>query len=170
MNYVNAQTAALWLQNNEAVLVDVREPGEYRAEHIAGSHNVPLGQCGVAALPVTAGRKVILQCASGMRSQKACGTLIGLQSDLPAYSLEGGIAGWKQAGLPVVRNGFMLPLNQQVQLTIGVLVLLFTVLGFTLNPLFHAGAGAIALGLMNAGLTGWCGMAKLLALMPWNKA
>lgn len=170
MTSVNVSTAAQWLKSGEAVLIDVREPGEYRAQHIAGSLNLPLGQCQVAALPDLAGRKIILQCAGGTRSGKACSTLLNSQGDLPAYSLAGGLGAWKAAGFPVERQGHLLPLNQQVQLTVGLLVLVLTILGFMLHPYFHAGTALIGLGLINAGLTGWCGMAKLLALMPWNRA
>jgi hypothetical protein len=52
---------------------------------------------------------------------------------------------------------------------VGVLVVLFTLAGFGVHPLFHALAGLTGLGLINAGVTGWCGMAMLLAKMPWNR-
>jgi hypothetical protein len=44
-----------------------------------------------------------------------------------------------------------------------------TLLGTIMHPYFYILPGFVGLGLMMAGLTGWCGMAKLLAYMPWNK-
>ena len=59
--------------------------------------------------------------------------------------------------------------HRQVQVAVGVLVVVFTLAGFGVHPLFHALAGLTGLGLINAGVTGWCGMAMLLAKMPWNR-
>jgi len=88
-----------------------------------------------------------------------------------AYILGGGIEAWKAAGLPVTRDAKApLELMRQVQIAAGGLALLGFALGVTINPGFHALSGLIGAGLLFAGATGWCGMAKLLALMPWNKA
>jgi hypothetical protein len=90
------------------------------------------------------------------------------QSDLDVYNIEGGLDAWAAAGLPM-ETGTVLPLNRQVQVAVGVLVVVFTLAGFGVHPLFHALAGLTGLGLINAGVTGWCGMAMLLAKMPWNR-
>ncbi|MCD8500103.1 MAG: DUF2892 domain-containing protein [Gammaproteobacteria bacterium] len=42
-------------------------------------------------------------------------------------------------------------------------------MSFLFNPWFCLLSGFVGLGLMFAGITGWCGMAKLLAKMPWNQ-
>ncbi|WP_062269404.1 YgaP family membrane protein [Endozoicomonas arenosclerae] len=62
-----------------------------------------------------------------------------------------------------------MPLQRQVHLIAGLLILTFTLLSFTVSPLFMAGLLIIGSGLTLAGLTGFCGMAKLLALAPWNQ-
>ena len=49
------------------------------------------------------------------------------------------------------------------------LVLAGILLGIWVAPAFLALSGFVGAGLMFAGLSGWCGMAKLLGLMPWNR-
>lgn len=63
----------------------------------------------------------------------------------------------------------VLPLNQQVQLTIGVMIVAGLVLFQFVTPYGLILPLIAGLGLMNAGLTGWCGLAKIMALMPWNR-
>lgn len=84
--------------------------------------------------------------------------------------LEGGIEARKEAGLPVARDSNQpIEIMRQVQIAAGSLVLIGVVLGALLHPAFYGLAGFVGAGLLFAGLSGWCGMAKLLALMPWNR-
>jgi rhodanese-related sulfurtransferase len=62
-----------------------------------------------------------------------------------------------------------LPLMRQVQIAAGLLVLLGVVLAVTVAPAFIGLSAFVGAGLTFAGLSGWCGMAQLLALMPWNR-
>ncbi|WP_420561918.1 YgaP family membrane protein [Tepidicaulis sp.] len=59
--------------------------------------------------------------------------------------------------------------NRQVQITAGALVLSGIVLGAAVSPAFYLLSAFVGAGLMMAGITGWCGMARLLAVMPWNR-
>lgn len=160
--------AKAWLDRNEAVLLDVREAAEYKATHIPGSHWIPLGQISAARLPRGHHKKILIHCQVGKRGEKACTTLMAEQSDLDVYNIEGGLNAWAAAGLPM-QTGTVLPLNRQVQVAVGLLLVLFTVAGFGVHPVFHILAGLMGLGLINAGVTGWCGMAMVLAKMPWNR-
>ena len=160
--------AKAWLDRNEAVLLDVREAAEYKATHILGSHWIPLGQISAARLPRGHHKKILIHCQAGKRGEKACTTLMAEQSDLDVYNIEGGLNAWAAAGLPM-ETGTVLPLNRQVQVAVGLLLVLFTVAGFGVHPVFHILAGLMGLGLINAGVTGWCGMAMVLAKMPWNR-
>lgn len=168
----DAPTVAKWLEDNEAVLIDVREPAEYRAEHIAQAQNLPLSLVTLSSvhLPEHKGKKLVVQCLSGRRAQMACEKLMAENPPFDVWNLEGGINGWKEAKLPIRTSGAkMLPLDRQVQVTVGGMILLGFVLygaGVQAGLLLPLMAG---LGLTNAGVTGWCGMAKLLARMPWNK-
>ena len=49
------------------------------------------------------------------------------------------------------------------------MILVGVVLGFALSPVWFGLAAFVGAGLTVAGTTGWCGMARLLAVMPWNR-
>jgi len=78
------------------VLVDVREPGEYAAERIAGAVNFPLSRFAPASLP--AGR-LILQCGVGRRSAAAMAQCDAVGREQVVH-MAGGLMAWKAAGLP----------------------------------------------------------------------
>ncbi len=86
------------------------------------------------------------------------------------YSLEGGIIALKEAGFNIKQSGSnILPLDRQTQFAAGILAFSGVILGTFVNQGFYLLPGFVGLGLMFAGLTGWCGMAKLLARAPWNR-
>ena len=60
-------------------------------------------------------------------------------------------------------------LMRQVQIVAGSLVLLGVALGISVAPAFLALSAFVGAGLAFAGISGWCGMARLLAIMPWNR-
>ena len=85
--------------------------------------------------------------------------------------LEGGIEAWKAAGLPIISDKSKpIEIMRQVQIVAGSLVLLGVTLGYLVDPSLFLVSGFIGAGLTFAGTTGWCGMAKLLAFLPWNRA
>jgi rhodanese-related sulfurtransferase len=87
-----------------------------------------------------------------------------------AFVLDGGIDAWKRAGLPVHFDpGAPLDLQRQVQIAAGGLALLGALLAWFVHPAFILLSGFVGAGLMTAGITGFCGMARLLAVMPWNR-
>ena len=109
-------------------------------------------------------------CRSGRRSADACQQLLAENPTLTVSTLVGGIEAWEQAGFPIQRSGqAVLPLDRQTQVVAGAMALTGTLLGTFVQPLFYVLPGFVGAGLMFAGLTGWCGMAKLLAKMPWNQ-
>jgi rhodanese-related sulfurtransferase len=90
---------AQMLQDGTAVLVDVREPAEFAAEHIAGAVPHPLSTFDPAALPPG---PVVFQCGSGKRSLTAIARATA--AGLPYKThLAGGLAAWKAAGLATTR-------------------------------------------------------------------
>ena len=170
MQTVTAPTLKNWLDKGEAVLVDVREPAEYRSAHIEGSTLIPLGTLSTTNLPDITGRKLVIHCHLGGRSSAACQHLLKTLPEADIYNLEGGIEAWASAGLPVQEsNAFFLPLDRQVQLIVGTGVLLGSILGYAVHPAFLLLSGFFGAGLAFAGITGFCGLARFLALMPWNK-
>jgi rhodanese-related sulfurtransferase len=149
-----------------AKLIDIREPDEYAREHIPAATNVP-----VAALDRldTGDCAVIFHCRSGARTQANAARLTAAAGG-PCYVVEGGIDAWRRAGLDVLTDRRQpLELMRQVQLAAGGLVLLGIALGFLAGPGFFALSAFVGAGLMFAGATGWCGMARLLRSMPWNR-
>ncbi|MFZ4109013.1 MAG: YgaP-like transmembrane domain [Polymorphobacter sp.] len=61
-------------------------------------------------------------------------------------------------------------MNRQVQIGAGSLVLAGALLGWLVDPAFHILSGLVGGGLLFAGVSGFCGMAKVLTLLPWNRA
>jgi rhodanese-related sulfurtransferase len=95
---IDSKTLEAWLACGDTALIDVREPGEYAREHIPGAQLIPLCTIDRAQLPK--GKRIVLCCASGSRSQAAVRrlTLPGL------VDLEGGLFAWKAHGLPTVKK------------------------------------------------------------------
>lgn len=166
---INAKTAKQWLDAEEAILIDVREPAEHAAQNIPGALLKPVGSVCCSKLPTT-DKKILIHCQKGARGNNACQKLFAENDSLEIYNIEGGLEAWQQAGLPIESNGKkLLPLDRQVQLTIGLSVLSFSLLAYFASPAFAFGAAFFGAGLVNAGLTGWCGLARFMAKMPWNK-
>lgn len=101
---VNCQTLKNWLENNEAVLVDVREVSENAESRIKGSTLITLGTIDVDKLPKLNGKKLVIHCKMGGRSAAACDRLLAQNPDLDVYNLEGGITAWKNCGFEIVTN------------------------------------------------------------------
>ncbi|HWJ83189.1 MAG TPA: rhodanese-like domain-containing protein [Nocardioides sp.] len=87
------------LAEQGAVLVDVREPYEWSAGHVAGSVHAPLGRLAASAVP--ADRTVVLVCRSGNRSRVAAELLLA-SGHRDVVNLAGGLVAWDAAGLPLV--------------------------------------------------------------------
>jgi rhodanese-related sulfurtransferase len=154
------------LLDQGATLIDIRGRDEHARERIEGARNLP-----VESLTTLEGdnRIAIFHCRSGQRTAAHAAKLAEAAS-CEAYIVEGGIEAWKKAGLPVARDRSQpIELQRQVMIAAGSLVLLGLLLGRFVAPELYALPALVGAGLTFAGITGWCGMAKLLALMPWNR-
>jgi rhodanese-related sulfurtransferase len=158
------------LMRNGAVLVDIREADEHARENVPGARHHALSRID-RDTPVQPGDDaLIFHCRSGMRTKTNAGKLAAAAGGCKVYVLEGGIDAWKKAGLPVaVDRSQPIDMMRQVQIVAGGLVLLGVLLGFFVNSGFYAFSGFVGAGLLFAGITGFCGMARILALMPWNR-
>ena len=166
---------AMWHEGKNITLIDVRGPAEYRAGHVAGAKLIPLDDLTVDALAenelfddIEHACPVYLTCHAGLRAQQAAERLIEAGYHNVAL-LEGGTQAWQNAGLPIKRCGFAISLERQVQIAIGMLLLLKVIFGFTVSELFFAAIPVIGAGLIVAGITNWCGLSRLIALLPWNQ-
>ncbi|CAN5410870.1 rhodanese-like domain-containing protein [soil metagenome] len=153
-------------------LIDVRTPAEFAHTHAVGARSVPLDRRDPATLAAErsdSSAPIYMICQSGARAAKACERL--QQAGVaPVFSVEGGTAAWEKAGLPVERGGgSVISLERQVRIAAGSLVLLGAILAWLVHPGFLAIAAFIGAGLMVSGITNTCGMAMVLAKMPWNR-
>jgi len=91
--------AAELIRAGGAAAVDVRNPDEHAAGHIAGDTPIPFDQLGARAGELDRGAPVVLYCRSGDRSGAAAQALRA--SGFDAYSIAGGLLGWTEHGLPI---------------------------------------------------------------------
>lgn len=168
---IDATTLKQWLDNKEAIIVDVREPAEHAAQKIQGATLLPMGKCCKSALPTSENKKIVIHCKSGRRGESTCQKLLSEDPSLEIYHLAGGIGAWEAQGYATESSGkFFLPLDRQVQLIVGLSILTGSLLGYFVNPAFFLLSGFFGAGLSFAGLTGFCGLAIVLAKMPWNQS
>lgn len=105
-NEVNPTQATLLINRDDAVVIDVRDAGEFASGHLQGARNIPVARFAERAseLEKLKDRPVIVCCASGVRSVKACEELKKLGFSR-VHGLEGGISAWAAAGLPLAGKG-----------------------------------------------------------------
>ncbi|MEK9968451.1 MAG: rhodanese family protein [Ferrovibrio sp.] len=157
------------LQEDSVVLIDIREAGEYAREHIHGARLVPLSAIDSHDFDTQHGKAAVFTCRSGNRTAMNGARLLA-KGFAEAYVLDGGLDGWKRAGLPIHFNAEApLDLQRQVQIAAGTLAFAGAVLAWFISPWFILLSGFVGAGLMTAGMTGFCGMARMLALLPWNR-
>lgn len=157
------------LKTRRAVLIDIREPDEFAREHVSGAIHAPLSRFDSGTLEDHAGREVIYTCRTGNRTGV---NGLKLASCVPgeAFVLAGGLDAWKAHGLPTRTDASRpIELMRQVQMTAGGLILIGGALGVLVHPAFWGLTAFVGAGLFFAGATGFCGMARLLAVMPWNR-
>ena len=94
MDHLKPNALKQALDRNQALLIDVREPGEFAREHIAGAQSMPLSAFDASKLPRD--RKIVLCCQSGGRSTRALIQLQGAGFHDVAH-LDGGLSAWKAA-------------------------------------------------------------------------
>ena len=157
-------------------LLDVRTPAEYAGTHVVSARNEPLDRLTPAAIQslydsgvLVPGKPVYLLCQAGKRASLAAAAFAAAGHD-DGVVIEGGLAAWEAAGLPVLRGtGGVISLERQVRIGAGSLVLLGVLLGHFVCPGFYWLSGFVGAGLVFAGVTDFCGLALVLAKCPWNR-
>jgi rhodanese-related sulfurtransferase len=149
-------------------LIDVRSPGEYAEAHVPGAMNIPMEELPNRLADIRADLPTVLVCQSGRRAEM-CREVV--ERNLPNTSvLTGGTSAWSGTGHPVVGNRQTgLPLMRQVQLVAGSMALTGALLAHFVHPGWIWLSGFVGAGLFVAGSTGFCGLANLLNVMPWNR-
>jgi glyoxylase-like metal-dependent hydrolase (beta-lactamase superfamily II)/rhodanese-related sulfurtransferase len=157
---------ALRQQGSGPLLLDVRSPIEFESERIEGARNVPLDALEIRVDEIPESAEVVVVCRTGVRATIAAESLA--RAGRRARVLDGGVQGWRRAHLPLREGRKRLPVDRQVQLIAGVMVLTGVGLGLVVSPWFLALAAFFGAGLTFAGATGTCGLALLLTKLPWN--
>ncbi|CAN5471400.1 rhodanese-like domain-containing protein [soil metagenome] len=154
-------------------IIDVRTPGEYARLHAEGAMLMPLATLTAEKVAqsrtLPADDPLYVICQSGARAAIACQKLhaTGVKN---IQGIEGGTAAWEKAGLPCVRGpSRVIPVERQVRVIAGILVLIGVALGWFVHPAFYVLSATVGAGLTVAGATDWCGMGMLLTKMPWNR-
>ncbi|MFJ3508708.1 rhodanese-like domain-containing protein [Streptomyces luteogriseus] len=157
---------------SELIVIDVRTPGEYALGHVPGAHNIPLDHLDAALPSLSAAAErgeLLVVCASGARSATACERLA--DEGIAAATLSGGTTAWTQLGHDTHRPaGTRSPwaMERQVRLAAGSLVLAGLVAGRRWGAARVLSA-SVAGGLVFSAVTNTCGMARILARLPYNQ-
>jgi rhodanese-related sulfurtransferase len=166
-----AELSAILRSGHAHGLLDVRTRPEYASAHVPGARSLPLHELNVDAVLAqhNPGRPIYVLCQAGSRAANA----IEQFENAGCYDcvlVAGGTQAWIDAGLPVHRgaNG-VLPIMRQVQIVVGSLSAAGAILALAVNPWFAIVPLLLGCGLLFAGITGTCGMALMLARMPWNR-
>lgn len=147
-----------------ARILDVREYPEWVACHISGADLVPLGKLKSQPQRGAIAPEVLTLCKTGCRATEAA-QLLRDAGIAEAFAIEGGIEAWQAAGLPTEKSQHgPIAMERQVRIGAGVLVLLGL-----LVPRLRFVSWFVPCGLIFAGITDTCGMAKVLAKAPWNR-
>jgi rhodanese-related sulfurtransferase len=156
----------------QVYLIDVRTPVEFREMHATMARNFPLESLDPDAVmnerSGMANDTIYVICRSGSRGAKAC-ERFNAAGYSNVVNVEGGTEAWDATGLPVVRGKKAISLERQVRIAAGSLVLIGAVLGFIVHPSLIGLSAFVGAGLVFAGVTDTCGMAMVLARLPWNK-
>lgn len=159
------------LRVGKAIPFDIRNSEEFNERHIPGAVMVPESGIDESLCMTAQGKEAIFYCTSGLRTELAASRIDETGIEAAKY-LDGGINAWSNHGLPTVGDSKSKPqfsLQRQVQLTVGVVLLLLAFLTWADAIWASYAVAAVGLGLGMAGLTGTCAMARVLAVMPWNR-
>lgn len=167
------------LKRKAVYLVDVREPSEYRREHIAEAVLAPLGSLNHDQI-IKEGSKtgaICVMCAAGGRSARAAQALedslaknADTHGNISLYDLSGGMSAWRSNNLPVIEDKRApLPIIRQVHLIASTLIISGALLTHFCSPKFIVLPIFVGCGLFVSGATGFCGMATILQRLPYNR-
>lgn len=171
IKYINSQELQQLYGTPGLIICDIREADEYRREHIIGAKNTPLSNFNSDQISeIDSNSLVVFHCQSGNRTKMNEAKFKNLPCK-EVFILKDGISEWKKLGCATaIDNKAPLPIMRQVQIVAGSLVALGVILSFIISPYFALLSGFVGAGLMFAGITGFCGMANLLMLLPYNKS
>ena len=156
-------------------ILDVRTAAEVNAASLPDCLHIPLHELTAERLQreIAAkgknGAQIFLLCQAGRRAEMAAEQLQG-KVNAELVIIEGGMNAVKQSNIQLAKKGKnVIPLERQIRIAAGLLVVSGVVLGAWVNPGFYALSGIVGAGLTFAGITDICPMGMLIAKAPWNK-
>ncbi len=163
------------LNNPKAIIIDVRTPSEHNARSLSCPHILkPLHELDCDSfcnehnlLPES---ELYFLCHKGGRAAQAAAQFKakGFQN---CHVIDGGIEACESQYIAKNSCGSRkaIPLDGQVRIAIGFILLMFSVFTILINPIFLYIIPLIGIALIISGITGWCGLANCLARAPWNR-
>lgn len=151
-------------------LIDVRSRTEFHRGHARGAISVPLERLDrrrLAALGLDNARLFVI-CESGVRAEQAVHRL-NRHGMADATMVIGGTQAWRVQGLPMTSGITGMPLHRQIQVAVGVVLLLVLAKSMLLHPAFYALAAMLGVAMILAGDRTHRTLQRLLAAMPWNR-
>ncbi|MBI3771148.1 MAG: rhodanese-like domain-containing protein [Gammaproteobacteria bacterium] len=102
---VSPNEAVRLMNREEAVVLDVREDGEYKEGHIINARHIPVGvlESRCNELESLKEKPLIVYCRTGQRAAKAS-AILQRQGFKSVYKLNGGIMAWTGANMPVSKG------------------------------------------------------------------
>lgn len=165
---MSQEVSAKKVASQNMLILDVRTPSEFTEKRLANSINIPLANLPSFTKELSeVSVDIAVLCRTGKRAAQAQEILS--EAGIESAVVSGGILGWQNQEMPVLMTPKEWPIERQVRLGAGSLVLLGVVLGWTVNPWFYALSGFVGAGLVFAGITDSCGMAKVLSSAWWNQ-
>lgn len=159
---IEPRTLEQMMREGRVILIDVREAWELNQARLSESHWNPTSGFDVTLVPREAGMAVVFHCAVGVRSRRAAQQYAQLH-DEDAFNLAGGLNAWEAEGLPVQRASKQrLPLQQQVIVLVGLIMLLLAVLTLFVDSRFAWGVLVLGVNQVLVGFTGMCWMSIIL--------
>jgi rhodanese-related sulfurtransferase len=100
----SAQEVTLLINRDKAAIVDVRDAAEFASGHLPNAKNIPLADLDsrIGELDKLKSKSVVVVCQSGARASSAAGKL-AKAGFTDVVNLDGGVAAWKTAGLPLAK-------------------------------------------------------------------
>ena len=162
-------------KTTDMCILDVRTAAEVKAAGLPDCLHIPLHELTTERLKeeiIKSGKNgshVYLLCQAGRRAEMAADQLKGTL-DAELYVIEGGMNAVKQSNIQLQETWpKVIPLERQVRIVAGLLVIIGVVLGTWVSPVFYGVSAFVGAGLTFSGLTDICPMGMMIAKMPWNR-
>ena len=157
------------MNEDDLQIVDVREASEYAGKRIKDAISAPLSRFKDSSKAIDRERHSYIVCQAGKRAEQYAKKLFD-EGYKNISIVKGGLNAWIDAGYQVEKGESKVwSLERQVRFVAGLLVLLGIILSLVFSPIFLIISGIVGAGLIFAALTDTCGMAMMLARMPWNQ-